>query len=974
MAFRIDNDVEFFATVAGGTGGTGNLIIGDAVSVNRRTPSGVMSPGDTMIIKSEEAGQHETTLCTLLSSTEMARTRVIDRWDRTGALNTPIESLNLAKVAFSSGQLICGNTIPQPMNIVLQPDGTFAYGDAIRATVFFDLIEDIQDPLSDISNGQVVMAVSGLVAGDQLGGLFLYDADGDNGTIDNLSIFAPGTVGAPRPGILIRQHLDISAFFFREDLSIYAPTTGSILKQHTLAQGVAGAADAWMGSRVARGTNGDGAYTDHELVARDRQASVVPFARSRSFGSGFDKFEVLKPLGLPSAAQKSDIKPGTLARVETADKKIWYYDADRGIGEIPLIDSAWRAIVGNVAALRALTPDGYRDGERVLVAGSTARGDDFFEVEWSSGSSTADNNVDVFKPTLHDDGAPWVDAGRFLAVAPIRAIKFADEDATPSVAGSTVFTAADVSPPGGITAFDDFRNNKRIKLQPGAADVVIKQANGALELPGRVDFTLRSIANGGWPVIFEKENGVVSMIAGGVGAVDPTVVVITGSVPDNGALGAANMAAWQAAANKLPSTGGTLRLVTPGVHTLSGTLTVPAGGIRLELALGASYTGGTVPWTQRFTKLLIGDFEELQSTVDASDSGNNTLGAMRTIVQNGLGSNFGERLNYIVQGDHNKGVFDIADSVQAVYQDVPDGFCLTIWDTMITPDTALAGQQFGAYVLEQNITNRHADEGYSRTRGQRWTGLSILAPENQDFLAQGNGNVGFDTLFALFIGHSPFTRTSDTQFTKQYNGIIIDDAISPAGVAILGIGNPGAAARDPKAVIDVVDNWGAGFDFRDATFRGIGFIPANVAVMMGDSQFIAAQATTGGGARLLLGESFDRTFLGTIDATEGVQIAGPNGANIIGRWHAAASGTTDYPTLVAGNFNSELRTEGSNTNIAITLRPKGDGDVALALGAAGSLKFNTLPGNYVNDAAAAAAGVSVGDVYRNGSVLMIRAA
>jgi hypothetical protein len=44
----------------------------------------------------------------------------------------------------------------------------------------------------------------------------------------------------------------------------------------------------------------------------------------------------------------------------------------------------------------------------------------------------------------------------------------------------------------------------------------------------------------------------------------------------------------------------------------------------------------------------------------------------------------------------------------------------------------------------------------------------------------------------------------------------------------------------------------------------------------------------------------------------------------------------------------------------------------LTLGPAPSLVFSVLPPNAANDAAAAAAGVPVRGVYRNGSVLMVR--
>lgn len=56
---------------------------------------------------------------------------------------------------------------------------------------------------------------------------------------------------------------------------------------------------------------------------------------------------------------------------------------------------------------------------------------------------------------------------------------------------------------------------------------------------------------------------------------------------------------------------------------------------------------------------------------------------------------------------------------------------------------------------------------------------------------------------------------------------------------------------------------------------------------------------------------------------------------------------------------------GSSTDIDVTVAPKGAGNVVFPIA--------SVP-NYANDAAASAGGVPVGGVYRNGSVLMIRAA
>lgn len=412
------------------------------------------------------------------------------------------------------GAIANSQTLP-----VIGPDGRLINGKAVRDSVLFPDIVTLQ-ARSDLADGDVFFTMSSLYTpsgggastGAGPGLLLQFDAD-SAAAPDGVNVF---DLSSGSPGRLIKASLEVQAQFIRERWSIYADAGGvSRLRQHVLARGAAGADTAWMGTKAQRGADVD-PFTEFLIVDNDRHAGLeTPFLRARSFGGPKDLIALDKPIVLPGVATKADVLPGRLARVATADKKIWLNDADRGFGEIPLQEGPYRAIVANIADLRLLTPDGYRDGEVVLVEGATFRGDDSFEVYWASASAAADNNSDVYKPDFHASGAAWVEPGRFIAVAPIRAIKFADDDATPSVAGSSVFTGPDVAPVGGITAFDDFRNNKRIKLQPGAVDLVLKQANSALELPGRADFTLASVANGGSPVILEKENGVVSMISGG---------------------------------------------------------------------------------------------------------------------------------------------------------------------------------------------------------------------------------------------------------------------------------------------------------------------------------------------------------------------------------------------------------------------------------------------------------------------------
>ena len=90
------------------------------------------------------------------------------------------------------------------------------------------------------------------------------------------------------------------------------------------------------------------------------------------------------------------------------------------------------------------------------------------------------------------------------------------------------------------------------------------------------------------------------------------------------------------------------------------------------------------------------------------------------------------------------------------------------------------------------------------------------------------------------------------------------------------------------------------------------------------------------------------------------------------QFFGAVSGSA--PTI--SSFHGQL---GTDTNVGLNINTLGTGTLALQTGGSptrvgGSLAFATLPTNAANDAAAASAGVAVGQIYRNGSALMIRVA
>lgn len=511
MAFRVDNDIKFLASVPGG--GTGNLAVGDPVSSIRRTPADVMDPGDVFPLKIEESGRHETSFCTLISEAEIARTRVIDRWDRTGPETTPIQSISYAKVDFTAGDLICAGTLPQPMNIYLQADGSFAYGAAVRRTIFFPLIEDIQEPESNIVDLEVVVAVSGLVSSDGLGGVFLYDADGNQGTIDNVNIFNAGTLAAPRAGILIRQTLSIQAAFFQSDLSIYAASGVARLKLHTLARATAGSADAWLGWRAQRGNDGAD-FSDLALTARDRQVAEVEFLRARSYGSGSDKLLILKPLGIGAVAAKANVPLGTRARADD-DRREWLNDSQRGLLQALFSDTdQFRAVVTTLAGVPALTPDNWQDNERALVIGRDAAGDTphAYWYYWLSGSSSAADGKEIIIPTAHIGGAPWSEAGRFILGAALTT-------ATVNTGGSSAYVIDAFKRPviiingGGAIDNVTMGENDESLLIRGDADVTVSHDAAKINLGGD-DITLTESQ----PTLKLYRRNSVKYAAGGVGA------------------------------------------------------------------------------------------------------------------------------------------------------------------------------------------------------------------------------------------------------------------------------------------------------------------------------------------------------------------------------------------------------------------------------------------------------------------------
>lgn len=187
---------------------------------------------------------------------------------------------------------------------------------------------------------------------------------------------------------------------------------------------------------------------------------------------------------------------------------------DRGVTLIPQVENvAAQASYATFAAFKAAASSKWKQGDLIVVRGVTAEGDIDAPLTgtWQA-SSTNTTNLD--SQFLRPDDISGSNPGRLSFPVPVRAVKFANGDATPSVNATSVFTCADVvSVP--ITAFDDMKDGQRIIVQPGAQDQTFTHSIN-FKMPNAHDFILRTTMA---PIEFYKENGVISMLHGGPSSV-----------------------------------------------------------------------------------------------------------------------------------------------------------------------------------------------------------------------------------------------------------------------------------------------------------------------------------------------------------------------------------------------------------------------------------------------------------------------
>ena len=142
----------------------------------------------------------------------------------------------------------------------------------------------------------------------------------------------------------------------------------------------------------------------------------------------------------------------------------------------------------------------------------------------------------------------------------------------------------------------------------------------------------------------------------------------------------------------------------------------------------------------------------------------------------------------------------------------------------------------------------------------------------------------------------------------------------------------------------------------------------------GDADF-NVQTNIGGMARFGSGQNNPQTYLAVGGNSRHVLLL----TTIANRQKSHGHAAQTNPTLFIHSAVDPSGAPGSTYWFSAThnqtdaILASGAGNIELNP-ASGKIKLTTLPGNFANDAAAAAGGVALNEVYRNGSILMIRVA
>jgi len=219
------------------------------------------------------------------------------------------------------------------------------------------------------------------------------------------------------------------------------------------------------------------------------------------------------------------------------------------------------------------------------------------------------------------------------------------------------------------------------------------------------------------------------------------------------------------------------------------------------------------------------------------------------------------------------------------------------------------------------------------------------------------------------------TYASEHDSINRVNSVPVTTPYSQAGNQIVSVqiasgGEYANGVYDASVAINIKDN-GAKY------LRGIVF---------GNNSLTGSNGTTGTAEALSFAKGHGQIWYASggsqVSAIYGTATTAEKGATFnltddrvvlsnfsSGKWifrmENIGTSSVNYPGVVpsATGNKVQFRAYGDDTNVGIQITPQGTGKVNIPIG--------NVP-NYANDAAAQAGGLLVGDIYRNGSVLMIR--
>ncbi len=418
-----------------------------------------------------------------------------------------------------SRQHIVFVALPWQNVFVIDENGAIANADPLRKAVTLASVTAMQAAAAP-KDGVVIRTRYKSSLDDGLGGEFWWDED-DATAPDNVDTFRNGALST---GLYKRILNKVSVPLFAAALTIGLTTgTAAQLKSYTDPH-VANANSYFYATTDGDFDDGTTAHQDAwRFGARRNQSAEVDFVRIYSPGTADDRFEIRKPIVLPTISDFTGITHTSLA-VQSGRLR---YGTANGAFDIPLTLGYFDVVCNTYAQLKGIVADGLSDGSTAWLLGAGTLGDgNECAFRWSGASTATDNNVTVLRPTV---GSAATGAGRWLKNNSLNSGSFTSTDATPSVANGNFYTTSGTTP---ITMFDDGFERQVIIIARGASDITITHDPTKILCAGGENITLtlyrRLVAfeyvNGVWYEIGQGRSDILIARAFGSGDATPSVL------------------------------------------------------------------------------------------------------------------------------------------------------------------------------------------------------------------------------------------------------------------------------------------------------------------------------------------------------------------------------------------------------------------------------------------------------------------